>query len=240
MRVLIISDVHANLPALEAVLKDAGSVDAVWCLGDLVDYGPDPNECVDLVRKQPNLVCLLGNHDAAVLGRLDLSFFNREASLSVQWTQQALRDDTRQFLEQLPERIVVGSCTLVHGSPRNPLWEYLLDLSVVAANFAHFDTTYCLVGHTHIPVIFHYDGEWIEWVVPKDKEAVTLKTPVIANPGSVGQPRDRDPRAAYAIFDPEAGTWEFHRVEYPIDQVQERIIKAGLPTYHARRLSEGV
>ncbi|WP_299028496.1 metallophosphoesterase family protein [uncultured Thermanaerothrix sp.] len=240
MRILVISDVHANLPALEAVLEDAGTVDAVWCLGDLVDYGPDPNECVDLIRQQPNLVCLLGNHDAAVLGRLDLSFFNREASLSVHWTQQALREDARQFLEGLPERVVLGTNTLVHGSPRNPLWEYLLDLSVVASNFAYFDTAYCLVGHTHIPVIFYYNGEQIEWIIPKDGETVDLKIPAIANPGSIGQPRDRDSRAAYAIFDPDAGTWEFHRVVYPIEAVQERILKAGLPAYHARRLSEGV
>jgi len=240
MRVLVISDIHANLPALEAVLKDAGTVDAVWCLGDLVDYGPDPNECVDLIRQQPGLVCLLGNHDAAVLGQIDLSYFNREAFQSVHWTQQMLNEESRQFLASLPERQVLDKVTLVHGSPRDPIWEYLLDLSTVVTNFAFFDTPYCLVGHTHVPIIFHYNGEWIEWTMPKDGQRLVLKSPAIMNPGSVGQPRDRDPRAAYAIFDPEAGIWDVHRVAYPVESVQERILKAGLPVNHARRLSEGV
>jgi len=241
MRILVLSDIHANLPAFDAVLADAGTVDAVWCLGDVVGYGPDPNECIARIRDLPNLICLLGNHDAAALGRLDLSSFNREARLSAEWMQGQLTVESLSFLSSRPEREVTRFVTLSHGSPRNPVWEYLLDTHTAWLNFDHFDTTFCFVGHTHLPVAYFAqpDDTGVEWRLIKADETVTLKQRAILNPGSVGQPRDHDPRAAYAIFDPDALTWEAHRVSYDIASVQKRIQEAGLPPRHALRLSEG-
>jgi predicted phosphodiesterase len=152
MRVLVLSDIHANLSALDAVLADAGEFDAVWCLGDLVGYGPEPNECVERIRGLPNLVCLLGNHDAAALGQIDTEVFNTEAKLSVQWTQAHLTPENSEFLRSLPDRVENGFVTMAHGSPRNPVWEYILDGRVARKNFDAFNSSYCLVGHTHLPV----------------------------------------------------------------------------------------
>src|SRR5579864_9840272 len=151
MRVLIISDIHANLAAFETVLADAkGAWDYVWCLGDVVGYGPDPNECVELLRTLPNL-CLAGNHDWAALGRLDIRTFNADARKAVHWTQEILKPENIAYLDALPTTFVLGPYTLAHGSPREPVWEYILDPLIAALNFPHFETPYCLVGHTHTP-----------------------------------------------------------------------------------------
>ncbi len=241
MRVLVISDIHANLTALEAVLSDAGTVDATWCLGDLVGYGPDPDECIARVRGLPNLTCLLGNHDAAVLGQIDVEAFNAEARVSIEWLKENLSAEGAAFLQDLPDKIVLGEVTLTHGSPRNPVWEYILDTRVARINFERFETPYCFVGHTHLPVLYmNRDSQApIRLVVPDAYQVVVMTPRMIFNPGSVGQPRDRDPRAAYAIYDSDKSTWEFHRVVYDISAVQTRIMTAGLPERHALRLMEG-
>jgi predicted phosphodiesterase len=241
MRILILSDIHANLTALKAVLDTAKDYDTVWCLGDLVGYGPDPNECIEEVRPLPNLVCMLGNHDAAALGYIDLVAFNQEARQSATWVRSMLSRDSLRFLENLPEKRIYGQVTLVHGSPRNPVWEYLMDRYTVAVNFNSFTGNLCCVGHTHVPVAYTYrnGNTQIEWQVLKSGDIYTIDGRAILNPGSVGQPRDRDPRAAYAIYDTEALTWEAKRVAYDIASVQERIEKAGLPMRNAMRLSEG-
>jgi predicted phosphodiesterase len=241
MRILVLSDIHANKTALEAVLDDAGPVDTIWCLGDLVGYGPDPNECIHLIRSSPNVVCLLGNHDAAALGQIDLETFNREARLSANWMKTELNESSLKFLSHLPERVIVGDTTLVHGSPRNPVWEYLLDTYVAAANFDHFNTQLCFVGHTHLPIgYFAVNGSAdVEWKMMHSDEPIRITGRAIINPGSVGQPRDHDPRASYAIFNPEEKMWEPHRVAYDIPSVQQRIFDAGLPRRHGLRLAEG-
>jgi diadenosine tetraphosphatase ApaH/serine/threonine PP2A family protein phosphatase len=240
MRILVISDIHANLNALEAVLEDAGSCDAVWCRGYLGGYGPDPEECVNQIRHLPNLVCLLGNHDAAVMGSLDQEAFNHEANLAVNWTRKQLSESSLEYLRKLNPRVETMGVTLSHGSPRNPIWEYLLDLNTVMTNFSFFSTNLCLVGHTHIPIMYIYNGNGtVEWSVPQSDAVTPISGRVILNPGSVGQPRDRDPRAAYAIFDPEDFTWQARRVTYDIDSVAQRIIAAGLPVRHATRLADG-
>jgi diadenosine tetraphosphatase ApaH/serine/threonine PP2A family protein phosphatase len=241
MTILVISDIHANLTALEAVLADVGDYEAVWCLGDVVGYGPDPSECINRVRGLPGLVCLTGNHDAAVIGQIDINAFNAEARESIEWQRGAIDAEGMAFLRDLREKEVVGHVTLAHGSPRNPVWEYILDGRVARRNFDYFSTPYCIVGHTHVPFVFQLkDGN--PGPVPKLLEAserLVLTPRALLNPGSVGQPRDRDPRAAYALFDPEKETWECRRVTYDIASVQERIQKAGLPFRHAQRLMEG-
>lgn len=241
MRVLVISDVHANITALEAVLDAARPFQALWCLGDTVGYGPDPNECVELVRSFPNLTCLIGNHDQAALGVIPLARFNSDAQESAAWTRGALNPENIAYLESLPSKIVMDPFTLAHGSPRQPIWEYILDPQAAARNLDDLRTEYCLVGHSHLPLIFHRasnNGPVTPTAVKWD-EAMRLVPSMILNPGSVGQPRDLDPRAAYAILDTDGLTWEARRAEYDIPQVQGRIMKAGLPPRLAQRLVAG-
>jgi len=241
MRTLIISDIHANLVALEAVLADAAPFEAAWCLGDLVGYGPNPNECVERITQLPNLQCVLGNHDAAAVGRIEVDAFNPEARKTVLWTQEKLTSANKEYLKNLPERVSLEYITLVHGSPFRPVWEYLLDTRTATISFEFFDTPYCFVGHTHLPVLYHLpdDRQTAQLIVPERVSQMTLAPRAILNPGSVGQPRDRDPRAAYAILDLTDFTWEWHRVEYDIQSVQEQMRIANLPERHITRLSAG-
>jgi predicted phosphodiesterase len=241
MKILIISDIHANLTALEAVLNDAGTFDAVWCLGDLVGYGPDPNECVERVSSLPNLACVIGNHDAAALRRIEVDSFNPEARSAILWTQQKLTAPNVAFLENLPETQTFELFTLVHGSPRQPVWEYLLDTRTATVNFDHFDTPYCLVGHTHLPMMYYLSEDLLSarLIISEDTTQLALAPRAILNPGSVGQPRDRDPRAAYAILDISENSWEWRRIAYDVIAVQARMRSANLPERHIHRLSAG-
>jgi predicted phosphodiesterase len=241
MRVLVISDVHANYSALQAVLKDAGKVDATWCLGDMVGYGPDPNQVVETVRGLPHLLCIFGNHDAALLRRMELEAFNGDARTSLNWTEGVLTAENTDFLRSLAPLEVDGSVTLAHGSPRDPTWEYILNTLAARLNFTHFHTPFCFVGHSHVQSLFQLDEihDRVTATPNRVGQAMPLSGRAIANPGSVGQPRDRDPRAAYALFDTEESTWEARRTQYDIPSVQERIRAAGLPPRHALRLAEG-
>lgn len=241
MRILVFSDIHANLTALEAVLENAGRVDAVWCLGDLVGYGPDPNECIERLQDLPNLECILGNHDAATLKQIDSAMFNPEARNAIHWTQNTLNAENLKFLSVLPQKMIHNDITLVHGSPRQPVWEYLLDVYNATKSFEYLETPYCFVGHTHIPVLYHLadDRNSAKLYIPKPDKGLSLQPRMILNPGSVGQPRDRDPRAAYAILDDQARSWEFYRVEYDIQSVQRRMEAARLSPRHIQRLSAG-
>jgi predicted phosphodiesterase len=240
-RILVLSDIHGNLPALQSVLQDAGEVDAVWCLGDLVGYGPYPNECIELIREQKELLCVMGNHDAGMLGRISLSMFNHDAQVSLKWVKTVISEACWEFLRSLPDQEKADKTTLVHGSPRNSIWEYVLDPGIARDNFDSFDTPLSMVGHTHLPIAYIYfeDLKEVEWTLGKKDKPMKLEHRAILNPGSVGQPRDHDPRAAYAIFYPRRMTWEFHRVEYDVEMVQDAINKAGLPAKHASRLTEG-
>lgn len=241
MRVLVISDIHANLTALEAVLEHAPEYDAAWCLGDIVGYGPDPNECVEMVRNLPELVCLIGNHDQAALGKIPLTRFNEEAQAAATWTSEQLTEASESYLLSLPGKVSLDGYTLAHGSPRQPIWEYILDGATARANFEAFDTDYCLVGHSHVPLVFvqtapkaEVEPYSIPWSHP-----FHMHPRMILNPGSVGQPRDMDPRAAYAILDTEDGTWMGKRVDYDIIGVQTRMLESGLPERQALRLTGG-
>ena len=241
MKTLVISDIHANLTALKAVLGDAGDFEATWCLGDIVGYGPDPNECIAEIRQLPNLTCLLGNHDAAVIEDIDITSFNLEARISVGWTQSVISEASLEFLKCLPPSKKVYGQTLAHGSPRHPIWEYLLDARSVAENFEFFDTPFCFVGHTHLPVIFQLASEHQlpDQIIPEAFEPFQLQPRAIVNPGSVGQPRDRNPFASYAIFDTETFILENRRVKYDIEAVQARMRFANLPQRHINRLEIG-
>ncbi len=224
MKILVISDVHANLTALEAVLAEAGAYNAAWCLGDLVGYGPDGNECVQRVRSLPNLLCVRGNHDLAICGDTDLDIFNHEASEAIRVSRQMMTPETLLFLHNLPEVLTTDLVTLVHGSPRNPVWEYILDTATAAENIISFNTPLAFVGHSHLPLMFTADNEsgMVErsYIMPGKKHYLSNRT-------------------IFGIFDPEEMTWEIHRVVYDVPAVQKRILEAGLPEKHARRLSAG-
>ena len=240
MRVAIVSDIHGNLHALEAVLEaiDRDAPDAIWCLGDLVGYGPRPNRCCAVVAERAD-VCLIGNHDLAVLGRLDLDDFQPDAALSARWTTAALEDEARVYLESLVssgEREGVG---LFHASPRDPIWEYVLSPDVAAASMAATSQELVLVGHSHVAL--HYrvsDG----MLLPADDgtELSLSGDRWLLNPGSVGQPRDTDPRAAWSLLDLEARRASYRRVEYDIARTQQEIRDRGLPEALAARLAFGV
>ncbi|NLF00545.1 MAG: metallophosphoesterase family protein [Anaerolineales bacterium] len=241
MRCMVISDIHANQPALQAVLADAPYYDTIWCLGDIVGYGPEPNECIEMIQEQPHLN-LAGNHDWAVLGRLDLDEFNSDARMATLWTQAELTLASMQYLNTLPLEAKQEGYHLVHASPREPIWEYLPDVASACANFAHFVEPVCMVGHTHLPLVFQFDEERGRCKMVPNPPPGPLKLNqhrMILNPGSVGQPRDGDPRASYAILDTDEMTWQFHRVSYPVNIVQERMRAKGLPRRLVERLAYG-
>jgi predicted phosphodiesterase len=303
MRVLILSDIHANLVALETVLRTAnGQYDTVWCLGDVVGYGPRPNECIELVREHATL-CVMGNHDWAVLDRpgINVDDFNPNARQAVLWTREVLTAQNRQYLEQLLATPVrppgVKDLLLTHASPRQPVWEYIETPSVAIENFAIFDEQLCFVGHTHKPAVYLWrlqddgqanaspheigfsddlsaddlsndyandysdnypdgpdpflDGQraslsrvTVLCLQPQPNSRIQLdvseRRRMIVNPGSVGQPRDRDVRAAYAIFDTEKRIWDHQRVTYPIELTQNQMRAVSLPRRLIDRLSFGL
>jgi predicted phosphodiesterase len=243
MRLLVISDIHANQAALSTVLGDAGAFDFIWCLGDLVGYGPDPNDCIEILCDYPHY-SLAGNHDWAALGKLDITSFNSDARIACVWTQGELAASSRQYLDALLTQDVKEPFTLAHASPRQPVWEYVLDPLIAQRNYAYFETPYCLVGHTHIPVIFSQtdsdSGSCKTLPPPYDGPiALNAKERLIINPGSVGQPRDGNPQASYAILDTDAMTWEHRRVPYPIEITQERMRARDLPSRLIERLEHG-
>lgn len=240
MHVGIVSDIHANLAAFQAVLEDMGTVDTLWCLGDLVGYGPDPNECIALLRAHEH-ICIVGNHDLAAIGRMDTSEFNPAAAASARWTSQVLTPESLAYLRALPERLEWGDFTLVHGSPREPVWEYILDEGGAAAGFAYFDTGACLVGHTHIPALYRLASiNRVTATAPAAGYGFSLGDDrIIANPGGVGQPRDGNPKAAYALLNTESRVMEWRRVAYPVQITQDRMRKAALPQSLIDRLAYG-
>ncbi|RME13651.1 MAG: metallophosphoesterase [Ardenticatenia bacterium] len=250
MRHLIISDIHANLVALETVLEQAKQYgyDDVWCLGDIVGYGPNPNECVELVREHA-VYSLAGNHDWAALGRIDISDFNPDARYAVEWTRAQLTPESVEYLQSLPPRIddVAEVFTLAHGSPRHPVWEYIIYPATAAENFEHFDTPFCLVGHTHQPVIFRKDpdDDYVQALLPALQQPLPIASAakqgvrLIINPGSVGQPRDGDARSSFVIYDDETGALTYYRLPYNIGETQSRMQAAGLPERLIMRLEFG-
>ena len=244
MHYAILADIHSNLAALIAVLDDIkrrGGVDEVWCLGDIVGYGPDPHDCISRLR-QMNHVFVMGNHDGAAIGKVDISVFNIDAAIANIWTARQLTPDENDYLSHLPLVIEKGDFTLTHGSPREPIWEYLLSAWSAQENLTHFRTRFCFVGHTHRPMVFACDetGECVAHHFEPESPLVLGEKRLIINPGAVGQPRDGDPRASYAIYDSDARTVNLHRVPYDIRATQTSMMAHGLPAALATRLSHGV
>lgn len=243
MQILLISDIHANLVALETVLKHAPPHERVWCLGDVIGYGPHPNECVGKIIALDAL-CLPGNHDWAVLGKLDVADFVPDAQEAIYWTRRVLKEENRAYLDTLTERVPTqfDRYTLVHASPRQPIWEYVHNKSIARANMDHFDTPVCFVGHTHVPIVYRARERRraTDEALPIGKPFALEPGKMIVNPGSVGQPRDGDPRASYALLDSDANTLTLYRVAYDINATQEAMDAAGLPPRLINRLAFGV
>lgn len=250
MLIGILSDPHANLFALDAVLKDVESTrpDVLICLGDFVGYGAQPNQVVAMLKDRC-AVSLAGNHDLSVLGPGRAPQMNEIAAAAAQWTAEQLNQESRQFLESLPSRASFEGIELAHGSLRDPISEYVLDIPTATANFDSFAFDVAFVGHTHVPAAF--------WTEKGSRKIGAGRLPVPAeridnafsfesvdrlmlNPGSAGQPRDGDPRAAWATWTQETRELTLRRVEYPVDYEQESILKAGLPEFLASRLAEGL
>ena len=243
MRHAILGDIHANLAAFQAVLEDIeirGGFDEIWCLGDIVGYGPEPHACIELLQQYKS-ACVVGNHDWAAIGRIDILDFNPDAARACRWTAKQLTTEDAEYLQSLAVKLTRGDFTLAHGSPRQPIWEYLLSVDGAKDNFSDFDTRFCLVGHSHVPLIFWQtkDGNCFMTEIPDTISLEYEKHRLIINPGGVGQPRDGDPRASYAIYDSDAQVIYHYRVDYDIAVTQKQRVEYGLPLPLALRLNYG-
>jgi predicted phosphodiesterase len=240
MRVAVISDIHANYHALEAVLGeiDAARVDALWCLGDTVGYGPRPNDCCEIVESRAER-SLVGNHDLVVLGELAVSDFNDEAAAAATWTTSVLTDRSRTFLAGLKPFGTADSVELFHASARDPVWEYVLTEEAAHATLELTEAPIVLVGHSHVALALAANGNGVNGGLAPAGTELELSGRWLLNPGSVGQPRDGDPRAAWLLLDFELMFAAFHRVAYPIEKTQSEMRERGLPWALAARLERG-
>jgi predicted phosphodiesterase len=239
MRLAVVSDIHSNLAALDAVLDDLPEVEQIWALGDIVGYGPQPNEVIARLRER-DVRAVLGNHDGAAIGTVDTSWFNVDAATAVHWTATVIDEPSRAWLASLPMRRTEGELTAVHGSPRDPIWEYVASPGVARANLAEFGTRWCLCGHTHLPVIYHANRDRMAVVEAIPGRPITLNASrAILNPGSVGQPRDGNPDASYLVFDTESRRAEYRRVAYDIARTQGLMREVDLPGRLVDRLAWG-
>ena len=241
MRIAVLSDVHANLHALEAVLRevDTGGFDQLWFLGDLVGYGPKPNECTRLLRERA-VICLSGNHDLVVLGKIPIDAFAGEAAAAAQWTQNVLEEPARAYLDSLLPSAGGPGVELFHGSPRDPVWEYVLTDDAAEAAFALTEAPLLLVGHSHVALEISDGVDLRGEQAPAGTELELGPLRRLLNPGSVGQPRDGDPRAAWLEIDNAAGRATFRRTDYPVGRTQAEMREVGLPDALAARLGFGI
>jgi len=242
MRVAVVSDIHSNLHALEAVLAaiEAEAPDELWCLGDLVGYGPHPNECCATIAERA-AVCLGGNHDLAVRGTIDLEEFGGEAAVAAKWTREVLEPQAQELLDRLEPAGAAHGVALYHGSARDPIWEYVLSDEAAAATLELTGSPLVLVGHSHVALqIVQSEDDLAGGNAPAGTELDVGGVRALLNPGSVGQPRDGDPRAAYLLLDLDAQHASFRRVEYDVARTQREIRDTGLPELLAARLELGI
>ncbi len=233
MRIAILSDIHSNLQALIRALSviDELRVDRVFCLGDIVGYGGNPNECLTLIRKRASQ-CVLGNHDLAAVDTSHAQYFTRDGRIAAEWTHEILTKENSEFLSNLPYTFESNGLTLVHASPSEPeRWNYILSLEEARPQFEHFKTRVCFIGHTHVPFICGEDLKTF---------TVTQKGRFLINVGSVGQPRDGNPQLSFGIFDTDQWTYENIRADYDIPGAADAIIENGLPPPLAQRLFNGL
>jgi predicted phosphodiesterase len=241
MRVAVISDIHANYHALEAVLAaiDAEAPDEVWCLGDLVGYGPRPNRCTSTVAARVS-ICLAGNHDLAVLGALPIEDFSLDAAAAAKWSAEVLEPSAREYLEGLNPLLRRPDAELYHASPRDPIWDYVLTEEAAAESLALTTAPLVLIGHSHVPLALTLENDLVVGgVAPAGTEVPLGDRRWLLNPGSVGQPRDGDPRAAWLLLDFAEHQASFRREVYPIEKTQAEILERGLPEMLATRLAIG-
>ena len=247
MRILVVSDIHANLTALDTVVRDAeedGAIDGVWSLGDNVGYGPQPAECLARLREL-NATIIAGNHDRAATGAMGIEEFNSDAATAALWTREHLSEDDKAFLDKLPEvSKPVDSFTIVHGTLKYPVWEYLYSYETAQGHLELQETPFSFVGHTHVPLRVVEDkqqprGCELYRLDDGDVTELTDEARLVLNPGSVGQPRDGDPRASYAIYDTDQQTVTMKRVEYEFAKTQELMREADLPVWLIDRLAVG-
>jgi diadenosine tetraphosphatase ApaH/serine/threonine PP2A family protein phosphatase len=241
MRVAVVSDIHSNLHALEAVLAaiEAEAPDQLWCLGDLVGYGPRPNECCAAIAERAD-VCLGGNHDLAVRGTIDLAEFGGDAAVAARWTRDVLQPQAQELLDRLEPEGFVEGVALFHASARDPIWEYVLSDEAARATLELTGSPLVLVGHSHVALqIVQSSDDFVGGMAPGGTEGDLEGVRAVLNPGSVGQPRDGDPRAAYLLLDLDAQHASFRRVDYDIVRTQQEIREAGLPEMLAARLALG-
>jgi diadenosine tetraphosphatase ApaH/serine/threonine PP2A family protein phosphatase len=240
VRVAVLSDIHGNLVALDAVLASVGSVDAVWHLGDVVGYGPEPDGVVERLAGL-GAVGVAGNHDLAAVGGDQIAWFNPDARAAMEWTRRRISDGTKGWLAALPSRQRVAEFSLVHGSERDPVWEYVTSVPVARANLAVLQTRFGLHGHTHLPMAWAERDGRVEAIAPSADSTFQLTLErALLNPGSVGQPRDGDPTAGYLVIDEDAGLCTWRRVAYDVPTVQAAMLEAGLPRRLADRLGFGL
>jgi predicted phosphodiesterase len=242
LRVAVISDVHGNLHALQAVLGalEADAPDEIWSLGDVVGYGPRPNPCCALVGERARLG-LAGNHDLGVLGSIDLAEFSDEAAESARWTQTVLSDESRAYLSGLPTYTKAPDAELYHASPRDPVWDYVLTADAALDALELTEAPVVLVGHSHVALAIGLDEQVLSGGLAASGHEVDLsRGRWLLNPGSVGQPRDGDPRAAYLLLDRETQRARFCRISYPVERTQAEIRERNLPDALAQRLAHGV
>jgi predicted phosphodiesterase len=241
VKVAVISDVHANLPALEAVLAwiERDGVDELWCLGDLTGYGAEPARCMDIVLDRAD-VCLAGNHDMVVTGEIDIAMFSSDARVAAEWTREVLDGEAVRRLAELRPAGERRGVELYHASIRDPVWEYVIDDRTAAICLEKQESSLSMVGHSHVPLAYGYaDGSFLGGMAGAETTLTTLPGPFLLNPGSVGQPRDGDPRAAYLLVDLETGESRWRRVDYDVQEAQRAIRDAGLPLRLGARLAEG-
>ncbi len=239
MHILVLSDIHGNLEALDAVLDAAPAVDETWVTGDIVGYGPEPDEVVERLRER-GVVAVRGNHDAAAVGGDEIDYFNEDARRAMIWTRSVISDRTRAWLAALPERVVREGFTLAHGSPRDPIWEYVTTTPVARASFDAMDTDHGVIGHTHRPAAYLNDDGVMSLMTPAAGSVLRFGARrVLLNAGSVGQPRDGLSTAAWMTMDTDAGTATWQRTAYDIASVQAAMRRVALPEFLRARLSYG-
>jgi len=241
MKHAILSDIHGNLEAFQAVLKDLSQekIDQVFFLGDIVGYGADPDKCIESIQELTSCV-VAGNHDWAAVGLTDTSYFNPAAKTAVEWTAKKISENHQEFLKKLPLLQNHPNLTLVHAAPHQPEeWDYTRSPHEASLSFQHFDQQICFIGHSHVPLAFEQNEEGTTYVLPYTTFTLRDSYRYIINTGSVGQPRDGDSRASYGIYSPDDSRFILKRISYNIKRAQKKILDAGLPHFLALRLASG-